>query len=122
MEEEGKREKFKRELEKHKERVEKTRRLFNIDDFVADADRVREVEVPDYGITVRYKRLTNEDSLKLNKIEDAQEKNLETFFIMLSKADPNVTREKVWKMDPILTAKILTAIAANEFNFLTQKK
>ena len=119
-EEEGKREEYKRRLEEHLEKKAEKRRLFNIDEFVAEVDEILEAEVPDLNLVVRYKRLTNADLLKVLKIEDSSEQGLEILFYMLSRADPSVTREKVRKLDPIVTAKILSAIMAETPLFLTQ--
>ena len=119
-EEEGKREEYKRRLDEHLEKKAEKRRLFNIDEFVAEADEILEAEIPDLDLVVRYKRLTNADLLKVLKIDDPSEQGLEILFYMLSRADPAVTREKVRQLDPIVTAKILSAIMAETPLFLTQ--
>ena len=107
-----------RELEEKREAV---RRLFNIDDFIADAEKVREVEVPELGIIVRYKSLTNEDLFKVMKIEDDTERGIELLYLMLSKADTKITREKLKKLNPLVTAQILNAITSKEPLFLARR-
>ena len=114
-------ERGKRALHKLEEKREEVRRLFNIDDFIADAEKVREVEVPELGIIVRYKSLTNEDLFKVMKIEDDTERGIELLYLMLSKADPNVTREKLRKLSPMVTARILNAITSKEPLFLARR-
>ncbi len=114
-------EKGKKALRKLEEKREKIHMLFSIDDFIADAEKVREVEVPELGIIVRYKSLTNEDLFKVMKIEDDTERGIELLYLMLSKADPNVTREKLRKLSPMVTARILNAITSKEPLFLARR-
>lgn len=117
-----KRKKFKQRLEKHEARQEAERRqkfkAFNIDEFVADADKLLEVEVPELEVTVKYKQLTNIDFLQAMKVKDDQEKGLEILYYLLSRADPNVTREKIKAMNPLKTARILAAITSKTPIFL----
>lgn len=107
-------ERGKKALEEHEKRKERIRRLFNIDDFIVNVEKIREVEVPELNIVVRYKSLTNEDLFKVMKIKDDTERGIELLYLMLSKADPNVTREKLRKMNPMVTAQILNAITSKE--------
>ena len=114
-------ERGKRVLEEHEKRKEKIRKQFNIDDFIRDAEEVREVEV-DYGgetLIIKYKSLRNKDNFELAKIEDDQKRSVKTLYIMLSRADPNVTEEKVENLNPILTQRILAEISKRELSFLT---
>jgi len=108
-----------RKLEKERKRI---RKFFNIDDFVADVDKVREVEVPELGIVVQYKSLTNEDLFKVMKIEDDMERGIELLYLMLSKVDSTVTREKLRKLNPTVTARILNAVTSKDPLFLGRAK
>ena len=114
-------ERGKKALRELEERREKARRLFDIDQFIADADKTREVEVPELNIIVRYKPLTNEDLFKVMKIEDDTERGIELLYLMLSKADPKITREKLKKLNPLVTARILNAITSKEPLFLARR-
>ena len=69
-------------------------------------------------ITIKYKRLTNEDIVKLNRIRDVGERGLRTIFLLLSRADPKITYDKIKKMDPIETARITAAITEKTPVFL----
>jgi len=115
-------ERGKKALRELEERREKARRLFDIDQFIADADKTREVEVPELNIIVRYKPLTNEDLFKVMKIEDDTERGIELLYLMLSKADPKITREKLKKLNPLITAQILNAITSKEPLFLARAR
>jgi hypothetical protein len=69
--------------------------------------------------TVSYKRLTNDDILALNRIKNQDERGLRTLHLLLSKADPAITYEKVKAMDPIETSRITAAITEKTPLFLT---
>jgi len=114
-------EKGKRILAEREKEKEKIRREFNIDDFVRDADETREVEVKWGGETlvIKYKSLRNKDNFELAKIEDEQKRNIKTLFVMMNRADPNITEEKIENLNPILTQRILAEISRRELSFLT---
>ena len=117
----GKVEEYKKRLEQHQKEREKILKQFNIDEFVADAERVKEVEVEWGGETlvIQYKSLRNKDNFELAKIEDTQKRNIETLYLMLCRADRNITREKIETLNPILTQRILAEISKRELSFLT---
>lgn len=69
---------------------------------------------------VRYKKLTNADTLQLAKITDKDERGLEMLFLMLSKADSKVTKAKVKQMGSVVTARILAEIMSEESVFLSR--
>ena len=112
-------EKGKRILAEHARRKREIAEVFDIDKFVHLTDEVLEVEVPKLGIKVRYKRLTNADIFVISKIKDPNMRGLEVLYRMLSKADPKVTKEKLMKLDPIITTEILKAIMQKTPPFLT---
>ena len=91
---------------------------FNIDDFVVDADETLETLVPELDTIVKYKVLTNADLLKISRVEGEHEKGFEILFLLLSKADPNITREKLYAVEPSVTNRILAAITREKPIFL----
>jgi hypothetical protein len=68
--------------------------------------------------TVKYKRLRNSDIIDLNKINNQQERGLQTLFLLMSRADPLVTMKKIRDMDPIETTRITAAITEKTPLFL----
>jgi hypothetical protein len=64
---------------------------------------------PEFKI-VKYKRLTNEDIIKLNRIKDVDERGMRTIHLLLSRADPSITIEKVKAMGTLATGRITLAI------------
>jgi hypothetical protein len=69
-------------------------------------------------IVVKYKRLTNEDILQLNRIKDDGERGLQTLYLFLSKANPSITFDKLKAIDPLLTSRISRAITEQTPLFL----
>jgi len=67
---------------------------------------------------VRYCRLTNADIMALNRLKDIGERGIQTFFLMLSKADPMITYDKLQWMNPLITARITQAIKGKTPLFL----
>lgn len=111
---------FVKAFEKDQEKTEKILQSFNIDDFVADADETKTVEVDGVGV-VKYKRLTVEDSFKLQEAKNVTEQGIKIIYLMLGKADPNVTEDKIRKLPPVVAEKILSALSG-QTDFLPQKK
>jgi len=112
------REKRMRRLREFKDQREGQFKDFDIDDFVTSVEEIREVPVEELDIIVRYKRLTNEESLSISKISDENEQGLEILYMMLSKADANVTKDKILAMNPTETALIINAINEDSNIFL----
>jgi len=107
-----------RRLREFKDQREGQFKDFDIDDFVTSVEEIREVPVEELDIIVRYKRLTNEESLSISKISDENEQGLEILYMMLSKADANVTKDKILAMNPTETALIINAINEDSNIFL----
>jgi hypothetical protein len=84
--------------------------MFNIDDFIGDADETRIAEIPELNLKVKYKRLTAGDIFKLGEIKSNDERGLQILFLMLNKADANVTLDKVKKLDPFVATRILAKL------------
>lgn len=100
----GKKTSLKEKAERAFEEVEKKKReaarVFNIDDVIRGSDTIREVYVEELNCVVRYKPLTFADLPEIAKATNEQERGILILYKLLSKADPNVTLEKV-KMLPV---------------------
>lgn len=94
---------------KEAEETARVANLFNIDDFIKDADEVFTVETR-LGL-VRYKRLTLKDTFELPKIDNSREYAAYIVFLMLNKADPNVTFEKVCSLSSDVSAELFSVLA-----------
>ena len=87
--------------------------VFNIDDFIKGADELLEAKVKGVG-TVKFKRLTVEDMLKIRELPQA-EQGLNLMFVMLNKADPSITYEKVKALPIKIYNKIFDAVKPLDF-------
>lgn len=105
-------EEYKRKLEEHEKKAEEEAKLFNIDEFLIDTDKVLEKYVEGVGI-IRYKRLTFIEATEIFEKYANDRKRLAIAFVasMLSKADPNVTVEKFEKIPLNIASKIINALA-----------
>lgn len=118
-------EKYREKLEeieaKQEEERRKNAKLFNIDDILADSEKVKEVYIPGYEIKVRYKELAISDSTEIRAAKDNDERTYLILYKMLNKADPSVTLEKVQKLPLLLASAIIAKIVGTE-NFLQALK
>lgn len=94
-------------------------KLFNIDDFQADADKVEEVPVEGVGI-VRFKRVVIADLFDLPEMKTRHEYTARLIYKMMSKADSNVTYEKICKLPPDVASRIFDVLA-EKMVFLPQR-
>lgn len=102
-------EEYKHKLEAYEQKKEQIVKTFNIDE-VLEGNKILTVKVPELDRIVKYKRLTMNDLAEINKAESDEERATLILWKMLSKADKNVTLEKVQQL-PIETATaILNAI------------
>jgi hypothetical protein len=83
---------YRRKLEEHERREGEELRRIRLDDLLSTG--LREAIIPELG-AIQYGLLTVEDWLKLSRIEDRSELTVAVVAMMLSKADPSVTVEKV---------------------------
>ena len=74
------------------------------------ADEIQEVYVPELNCIVRYKPLTIEDLPEIMKAKDDQERAAIMLYKLLSKADENVTLEKVKRLPVDVATAILSRI------------
>ena len=69
-----------------------------IDEILKDADETRECYIPKRDYKIQYKPLLLEDLPKIQAVDDPNEQSALTLFIMMSRADANVTLEKIKKI------------------------
>ena len=106
----GKVEEYKRKLEKYEKQKEEEAKAFSIDEVLADSARIYRVYVPELKCEVAYGPITMGDLAEINRAKTDEERATLILWKMLSKADENVTLEKVQQL-PIETATpILNAI------------
>jgi hypothetical protein len=94
--------------------------MFNIDDFAEDVNTVKVKYVKGVG-KVKYKILTMQDILDVQKYADTTERGLHILTTMLAKADKNVTYEKVANLPPQVANKLVSELLS-EMGFLTPGK
>ena len=102
-------EEYKKKLEAYEKKQLETAKTFDIDEAL-QGNKILYAFVPELDCQVRYKRLTMKDLADINKAKTDEERATLILYKMLSKADKNVTLEKVQEL-PIETATaILNAI------------
>jgi len=102
-------EEYKKKLEAYEKKQLETAKTFDIDEAL-QGNKILYAFVPELDCQVRYKRLTMKDLADINKAKTDEERATLMLYKMLSKADKNVTLEKVQEL-PIETATaILNAI------------
>ena len=106
----GKVEEYKRKLEEHERKVEERLSAIRIDDLLASSMQIKTAVVEGLG-EIRYGRLTVEDVIAVNSINDPTERSIEAITRMLRKADPEVTAEKIKALPADIFAKIVSALA-----------
>ena len=108
-------ERGKRILEELERKEQEQAKLFDISEIIMDAERIREVYVPEINRIVRFKKLTVAQDIELSKIEDPNRKALKMLYFMLHAADPKVTEESIERMPNDVAAAILRAILPKAF-------
>ena len=103
-------EKLRKTVKKHLAEEAEAAALFDIDEFIIGAEKVREVYVREINRRVQYKKLTVAEGRELFKIADKDERSAQHLFLLLHKANPNITREKIDKLNDDEAAAILSAI------------
>ena len=88
--------------------------LFNIDEFIADAELEREVYVEEIDRRVKYKKLNVGENSELAKIKDIEKRGLKMLYMQLHKVDPDVTEEQILKISSTVASAILAAIVGDQ--------
>jgi enoyl reductase-like protein len=112
---------FQKEYERDQAKKLKTAKLFSVDEFIADADKLREAYVPELQCKVQYKKLTLNENSAVVSVEDATERNRKLLYLVLRKADPSVTEDKVGALGNDDATYILRAILA-DLDFLPKQR
>jgi hypothetical protein len=89
--------------------VKKNEKVFNIDEWVAEAEKVKTINIPGVG-PIKYKVFTYGDLQGIPKDLDDVERGIYVLYVMLHKADEKVTLESVKKL-PYGTFEKLLEIA-----------
>lgn len=88
--------------------------LFNIGEFIADAEMMREVYVKEIDRRVQYKKLNLGENSELAKIKDIELRGQKMLYMMLHKVDPEITEEQIIEISGDVAAAILTAIVGDQ--------
>jgi len=104
----GKVEEYKKKLEKFEEQRAKEAKAFSIDEVLNVG--LKEVYVPEIDAVVRYGSLTIADMEALREAKTDEERAAIILWRMLSKADENVTLEKVKALPIEVATSILNRI------------
>jgi len=112
---------FLKAYEKDLEKRTAAAKLFSVDEFILDADKLREVYVPEIDRKVKYKKLTLTENKELTKIKDVEDRTQKLLYKVLHKADPSTTEEKVGKLGNDVSGAIMRAIL-EDLNFLPKRR
>ena len=97
-------------------KVKKTKddalKLFNINDFQIDPNKIEEAKVEGVG-TVKYKRIVIGDLFDLPDVKTRHEYTARLIYKMMSKADSEVTYEKICNLPPDVASRIFDVLAAS---------
>jgi len=88
--------------------------LFNIGEFIADAEMMREVYVKEIDRRVQYQKLNLGENSELAKIKDIELRGQKMLYMMLHKVDSEITEEQIIEISGDVAAAILTAIVGDQ--------
>ena len=115
----GKVEEYAKKLEEYeREKAEKAAK-FDVKALVQGSREIRRVEVEGLGV-VEYGVLTLADSLELAKCKTPEERGIMTLWLMLHKANKDLTLEDVKAFPLDVAAKLMTALT-KDMGFLAGK-
>jgi len=98
---------YKEKLEEFKKQVAEELKEFKIDEILTKT--ILEKEVEGLGV-VRYGKLTIADLIDIQKYENDLERGLRTVYLMLKKANPDLTFEQVKQLPIDIALKLITAL------------
>jgi len=115
----GKVEEYAKKLEEYeREKAEKAAK-FDVKALVQGSLEIRRVEVEGLGV-VEYGVLTLADSLELTKCKTPEERGIMTLWLMLHKANKDLTLEEVKALPLDVAAKLMMALT-KDMGFLAGK-
>jgi len=106
----GKVEEYAKKLEQYEQEKAAKAAKFDIKALIQSSREIRKVEVEGLGI-VEYGVLTLADSIELGKCKTPEERGLMTLYLMLRKADKDITLEDVKALPLDIAAKLMATIA-----------
>jgi len=95
-----------KEFRKKQKDLEK-KRLIKLDEILQGSDKEIDIYVEEFDAKITVRPITINDYLNVRNIEDSFEQMVEILYIMWSKCDSNVTREKIKQIPMMTLAKIL---------------
>lgn len=104
------RENYEKSIAEDKRRKAEAASMFDIDEFITDADVIREAYVEDIDRNIRYKKLTVKENASLLRVKDVEKRGTKILHLMLSKVDPTITEEKIEKLGSDVAGIILATI------------
>jgi hypothetical protein len=113
----GKVEEYAKKLKQHEQEKAEKAAKFDIKALIQSSKQIRSVEVEGLGV-VEYGVLTQSDVFELAKYKTTEEKSIATIWLMLRKANPELTFEDIKNLPIDVTAKIMAALT-EDMNFLT---
>jgi len=103
-------EEYAKKLEQYEQEKAAKAAKFDIKALIQSSREIRKVEVEGLGI-VEYGVLTLADSIELGKCKTPEERGLMTLYLMLRKADKDITLEDVKALPLDIAAKLMATIA-----------
>lgn len=108
------REDYKKGIEEDKRRKAEAASAFDIDEFIADADMIREAYIENIDRNIKYKKLTVKENASLVKLKDVEKRGIKMLHLMLSKVDPSITEEKIENLGNDVASVILATILGDQ--------
>lgn len=108
------REDYKANIERKEEERRAATELFNIGDFIADAEMLREVYVEELDRRVQYKKLNVGENSEVAKIKDIELRGQKMLYMMLHKADPKITEKHIMEISSDVASALLSAIVGDQ--------
>jgi hypothetical protein len=115
----GKVEEYAEKLEEYEKKKAEKAAKFDIKALIRKGREIRTAEVEGLG-AVEYGVLTLADSMELAKCKTAEERGIMTLWMMLHKADRDLTLEDVKAFPLDIAAKLMTALT-KDMGFLAGK-
>jgi hypothetical protein len=119
--------KYEQMVEEEKVQYAQSRKLFDIDSLIFDAERPRELVLEDRGFSVWWCPLNSEEREEVNRVVhsnkeiETDRRNRRAFYLMCRKAQPtnvNITEENVNRLDATIIDAFLLKVTKESDSFL----
>jgi hypothetical protein len=107
-------EKLRKAVEEEEAKRAEAAALFDIDEFISDAEKVRTVYVKEINRKIKYKKISVVENGEIAKMTDADERARAMLYTMLHKADNKITKEKINALSSDVATVILTTILSEQ--------